>query len=345
MYYIGIDVSTKESALCILDDKGKIVRETKLPTDPEIIARFIAATGLAIDRIGLESGCTAAWLFAGLQRYGWTVICIDARHAAAALQAGFRNKNDRNDARGIADLMRVNKYRPVWVKSPEAQRQGRLLTARAALQSQLVALENTIRGLLRQEGIGLTDRRTAFEAAVREAIGEDRLLEAAVHPLLEICNAVLQHRATLDRQILRIVRVDPVCRLLMTAPGVGALVSLAFKVAIDDPRRFSRSRDVGAHFGLTPREYSSGEVSYHGRISKMGDREVRRLLYIAASRMLRRDAALWCPLKVWAVRLAQRVGIRRARVALARKLAVVLHAMWSDGQVFQWRRAKASASA
>jgi len=113
MYFIGIDVSTKESALCILDGNGKIVRETKLPSDPEIIARFITDTGLAIERIGLESGCTAAWLFAGLQRYGWPVICIDARHAAAALQAGFRNKNDRNDARGIADLMRVNKYRPV----------------------------------------------------------------------------------------------------------------------------------------------------------------------------------------------------------------------------------------
>jgi transposase len=237
MYYIGIDVSTKESALCILDGNGKIVREAKLATDPEIIARFIAATGLAIERIGLESGCTAAWLFAGLQRYGWPVICIDARHAAAALQAGFRNKNDRNDARGIADLMRVNKYRPVWVKSPEAQRQARLLTARATLQSQLVALENTIRGLLRQEGIGLTDRRTAFEAAVREAIGDDQLLQAALHPLLETRNAVLQHRATLDRQILRIVRADPVCRLLTTAPGVGALVSLTSPSTIPDGSR------------------------------------------------------------------------------------------------------------
>ncbi len=188
------------------------------------------------------------------------------------------------------------------------------------MQSQLVALENTIRGLLRQEGIGLTDRRAAFEAAVREAIGEDRLLQAALHPLLETRNAVLQHRAALDRQILRIVRVDPICRLLMTAPGVGAIVSLAFKVAVDNPRRFSRSRDVGAHFGLTPREHSSGELSSEGRISKMGDREVRRLLYVAASRMLRRDAALWCPLKVWAVRLAQRVGLRKARVALAPNL-------------------------
>ena len=343
MHYIGIDVSVKESALCILDGKGKIVRETKVPTDPEIINRFIADTGLAIERIGLESGSTAAWLFAGLQRHGWPVICIDARHAAAALQAGFRNKNDRNDARGIADLMRVNKYRPVWVKSPQAQRQGRLLTARATLQSQLVALENTIRGLLRQEGIGLTDRRVAFEAAVREVIADDYLLQAAVLPLLETRAAVLQHRATLDRQILRIVRVDPVCRLLMTAPGVGAFVSLAFKVGVDDPRRFSRSRDVGAHFGLTPREYSSGQVSYRGRISKMGDSEMRRLLYLAAARILRRDAALWCPLKVWAVRLAQRIGLRKARVALARKLAVVLHAMWSDGQVFQWRRAATSA--
>ena len=250
----------RRSALCILDSNGKIVRETKLPSDPEIIARFIADTGLAIERIGLELGCTAAWLFAGLQRYGWPVICIDARHAAAALQAGFRNKNDRNDARGIADLMRVNKYRPVWVKSPEAQRQGRLLTARATLQSQLVALENTIRGLLRQEGIGLTDRRTAFEAAVREVIAEDCLLHAAVHPLLETRNAVLCQRAALDRQILLIVRADPVCRLLMTAPGVGTLVALTFKVAVDDPGRFSRSRYVGAHFGLTPRERSSGEL-------------------------------------------------------------------------------------
>lgn len=342
MYYIGIDVALKESALCILDSKGKIVRETKLSTDPDVIARFVADTALPIERIGLESGCTAAWLFAGLQHRGWPVICIDARHAAAALQAGFRNKTDRNDARGIADLMRVNKYRPVWVKSPEAQRQGRLLTARATLQSQLVALENTIRGLLRQEGIGITDSRTGLEAAAREVIGDDRLLHAAVNPLLETRNAVIRQRAALDRQILLIVRADPICRLLMTAPGVGALVSLAFKVAVDDPRRFSRSRDVGAHFGLTPREHSSGERSYQGRISKMGDREVRRLLYVAATRMLRRDTALWCPLKSWAVRLAQRVGIRKARVALARKLAVVLHAMWSDGQVFQWRRSEAS---
>jgi hypothetical protein len=144
-------------------------------------------------------------------------------------------------------LIRVNKYRPVWVKSPEAQRQGRLLTARAALQSQLVALENTIRGLLRQEGIGLTDKRSAFEAAVREAIGDDRLLEAALQPLLETRNAVLQHRATLDWQILRIVRADPVCRLLMTAPGVGALVSLAFRVAVErSPTVLALARRWGA---------------------------------------------------------------------------------------------------
>jgi transposase len=269
------------------------------------------------------------------------VICIDARHAAAALQAGFRNKNDRNDARGIADLMRVNKYRPVWVKSPEAQRHGRMLTARATLQSQLVALENTIRGLLRQEGISLPGSRMTFVAAVHEAMGADRLLRAAVLPLLETRDAVLRQRAVLDRAILVIVRVDPICRRLMTAPGVGAIVALTFKVAVDDPQRFARSRNVGAHFGLTPREYSSGERSYHGRISKMGDPEVRRLLYLAASRVLRRDAALWCPLKAWAVRLAQRVGIKKARVALARKLAVVLHVMWSDGTGFRWQRAAA----
>jgi transposase len=341
MYYVGIDVASQESAVCILDSKGKIVREAKISTDPEALGCFLADTGLAIERVGLESGCTAAWLFTGLQERGWPVICIDARHAAAALQAGFRNKTDRNDARGIADLMRVNKYRPVWVKSPEAQRHGRMLTARATLQSQLVALENTIRGLLRQEGISLPGSRMTFVAEVHKAMGADRLLRAAVLPLLETRDAVLRQRAVLDRAILMIVRVDPICRRLMTAPGVGAIVALTFKVAVDDPQRFARSRNVGAHFGLTPREYSSGERSYHGRISKMGDPEVRRLLYLAASRVLRRDAALWCPLKAWAVRLAQRVGIKKARVAFARKLAVVLHAMWTNGMAFRWQRAAA----
>ena len=261
MYYVGIDVSSKESALCILDDKGKIVRETKLPTDPAVISHFIADTGLPIERVGLESGCTAAWLFAGLQRHGWPVICIDARHAAAALQADFRNKNDRNDARGIADLMRVNKYRPVWVKSPEAQRQGRLLTARATLQGQLVALENTIRGLFRQEGLGLTERRTGFEAAAREAMGEDRLLQAAVHPLLETRATVIRQRAALDRQILLIVRADPICRLLMTAPGVGALVSLIQ----DRGRRYTAVLSLARRWGafwldLAPAQLQRAEL-------------------------------------------------------------------------------------
>lgn len=341
MHYVGIDVASKQSAICVLDSQGKIVREAKLATDPEVIGCFLTETELAIERIGLESGCTAAWLIAGLQERAWPVICIDARHAAAALQAGFRNKNDRNDARGIADLVRVKKYRPVWVKSPEAQRHGRILTARATLQSQLVALENTIRGLLRQEGISLPTGRATFAATVHEVIAADPFMRAAVLPLLETRDAILRQRAELDRAILQIVRGDPVCRLLMTAPGVGALVALTFKVAVDDPQRFARSRNVGAHFGLTPREYSSGERSYHGRISKMGDPEVRRLLYFAASRVLRRDAALWCPLKAWAVRLAQRVGLKKARVAFARKLAVTLHAMWTAGTAFRWQHAAA----
>lgn len=341
MFYCGLDVSLKQTALCVVDGGGRVVREAKLTTDPEVISRFLRENDLCCERIGVEAGGTSSWLCQELRRLGQPAICIDAKHAAAALQAGFRNKNDRNDARGIAELMRVNTFREVWIKSRESQHRSMLLTARGTLHGQRVALENTIRGLLRLEGIHFPTRGSRFAEDILERIeGSDALLPI-IRSLLEARATITRQILVLDRQIIAAAQQDPVCRLLMTIPGVGAHTAVSFKACVDDPARFRRSRTVGAHFGLTPRQYSSGEVNVSGRISKMGDRGMRRLLYVAANAMMTRGR--WSALKAWAMRLAKARGARRAKVALARRLAATMHAMWRSGEPFRWtERAEAA---
>jgi transposase len=337
MHFCGLDVSLRQTAVCIVDADGKIVKQAKVGSDPDVIAAFLGGAGYPLERIGLEAGSTAAWLQAGLVQRGWPAVCIDARHAAAALKAGFRNKNDKNDARGIAQMMRTNSFRPVWVKSMAAQRLGAMFTARNTIQDQLIRIENVIRGILRCDGVILPLGRARFEAELRDRLEGETELLAIVEPLLLARAELLKQRGVFDRRIITLARKDPVCRLLMTAPAVGPHIALAFKAGIDDPARFARSRTVGAHFGLTPRRYASGEIDYSGRISRMGDRQVRHMLYIAAQIMLRRDQGLWCGLKAWALKVAKARGLAKARVALARKLAGVLHKMWVTGEPFRWR--------
>jgi transposase len=192
MFYCGLDVSLRKTSICIVDRDGAIVKETVVASDPEAIGHALRESGCPLERVGVEAGSTSSWLLAGLRAQGWPVVCIDARHAAAALQAGFRNKTDRNDARGIADLMRVNKFREVWVKSPETQRQGALLTARSALHRQLVNLENIVRGILRGEGVVLPLGRARFEREAQEAIAADEGLAAIVAPLLAARSELLR---------------------------------------------------------------------------------------------------------------------------------------------------------
>ena len=337
MYFCGLDVSLSQTALCVVDRDGKIVKECKVASCPEVISGTLGRLELEFEKIGLESGSTAAWLQAGLVARGWPAVCIDARHASATLKAGFRNKNDKNDARGIAQMMRTNSFRPVWVKSKESQRIGAMFTARNTIQDQLIRIENVIRGILRCDGISLSLGRRLLEKQARERAGSDAELMAIIEPMLAARAELLKQRAVFDRRIISIARNDQVCKLLMTAPGVGAHIALAFKAGIDDPKRFTRSRTVGAHFGLSPRQYASGEVDYSGRISKMGDRHVRHMLYVAAQIMLRRDQGLWCSLKAWALNVAKTRGLAKARIALARKLAGVLHKMWVTNEPFHWR--------
>jgi transposase len=260
---------------------------------------------------------------------------METRHVRAALSARIA-KTDRKDARGRADLLRMGWFRPVHVKSMDAREHRALLTARSTLVRRLKDIENSVRGLLRGFGIKLaTTLRAQWDVKVRESIAGHPALPAILEPLLVARAALRDQVAIIDKRVRDTARQDQVCRRLMTMPGVGPIVALTYRAAVDEPERFVSSKSVGASFGLTPRRYQSGETDRVGCISRVGDASVRVALFEAAHVMLTRSAK-WSSLKSWAIRLAQRRGLKRAKVALARKLAVVLHRMWMDGTDFRF---------
>jgi transposase len=334
MFYVGLDVSVKRTAVCIMDSAGKVARETSVESTPEAIAAAIGGSRDVVERVGLEAGVSSAWLARGLIAIGLPAIVIDATHAAAALKTGFRNKTDRNDARGIADLMRVNKFRGVWVKSATAQRERALLTVREQLRRQSLDARNTIWSILQGEGLKPAKlSNPAFAVLVKETL-DDPDIGPLVRPLAAIAQQLDEQVAQLDRTIAARAKASVPCRRLMTVPGVGPLVALTYATGVDQPHRFRNARTLGAHFGLTPRRFQSGEVDWSGRISRAGDAAVRRALYQAANVLIHHSKG-WCALKSWAVRLAKRRGLGKAKVALARKLAVVLHKMWTSGEDYR----------
>ena len=334
-HYAGIDVSLERSSVCVVDATGKIIREAKVASEPEALAGFFAGLGLAVTRIGLEAGPLSQWLHAGLSETGFEAVLLETRHVKAALSAMIV-KTDRKDARGIAQLLRMGWYRPVHCKSPPAQEVRALLVGRKLLQGKLLDVELGIRGLLRGFGLKLGEvSKGQFAARVRELVAGQPMLERVVEPMLRAREALRCEFHVLHRAVLAIVREDAVCRRLMSVPGVGALVAITFTSAVDDPARFRRSRSLGAYFGLTPKRYQSGETDVTGGISKAGDTMVRTALYEAANVMLTR-AGKFSTLKRWALEVAKRRGPRRAKVALARKLATVLHRLWVDGREFRF---------
>ena len=266
---------------------------------------------------------------------GYEAVLLETRHVKAALSA-MTVKTDRRDARGIAQLLRLGWYRPVHAKSASAQEVRSLLTARKLIQGKLLDIESGIRGVLRGFGLKVgAISRGRFEARIRDLVEGQAMLETVIGSMLGARAALQAEFTRLHRALLGLVRSDPVCQQLMSVPGVGAVVAMTFRSGVDDPSRFRRSRDVGSHFGLTPRKYQSGEMDVTGSISKVGDRMVRTALYEAASVMLTRSVRM-SSLKSWAMGVARRRGTKKARVALARKLAVVLHRMWIDGTSFRW---------
>jgi transposase len=333
--YVGMDVSLKETSICVVDGSGRIVSEGTVISEPSAIAAFLRAKAGNAQRIGLETGPTTTWLWHELRALGLPVICIDARHAKAALSMQI-NKSDRNDAVGLARIMQCGWYKEVQVKSVACHEIRAVLNSRAQLVKITCDLENQIRGLLKNHGlvIGKAGGKV-FRRRVEELLGAQGLLWEAVRPLLEIRESVRRESASLYRKLLALARNNDESRRLMTVPGIGPINALAFCAAIDDPGRFRRSRSVGAYLGLTPRRHASGEVDWSGRISKCGDAMVRTYLFEAAGVLLTR-VPQWCKLKAWGHRLWKRIGFKKAKVAVARKLAVILHRMWRDGTDFIW---------
>lgn len=342
-YYVGLDVSVKTTSVCIVDEAGKIVKERSLATEPEAIAAWLGKTGLTFERVGHEAGPMSSWLHEELIKLGLPMVCVEARNMQAAL-AAMRNKTDCNDARGIAQMMRTGWFRVVHIKNMASQELRLLLVARRALIDRRRDIENVIRGTLKVFGIrvGQTTRLN-FSRRVLELVEGRAAIVEVIGPLLTVRDTLMDQMQVLHRKLMRLVRTDKVCRQLMTVPGVGVVVAASFKAGVDAPERFRRSRNVGAHFGLTSRRYASGEMDRMGRISKCGDELVRTSLYEAANVLLTR-VKRWSTLKAWGIKIAKKAGMQKATVAVARKLAVIMHRMWADGSDFHWGKAQEAAA-
>ncbi len=335
-YYAGIDVSLRTVNICVVDDDGEQVAETKLSSDVQEIIAYLDELECNIDLVGLEAGTLAQYLTYGLQSAGFDVVCMEAQQVKAALSA-MRNKTDKHDARGIAQLLRSGWYSKVHVKSMESHHIRMLLTRRRAVLDKCIDLENEIRGLFKIFGIKLPPKlgHGSFDAKVRAVIEADEKLSHALLPMLDARLVLYETFRVLENRTRHLARGDSICEFLMTAPGVGPITALTYKAGVDDPTRFKQSRTVAAHFGLTPRRSQSGEMDIEGRISKAGDAEVRRALYVAANSVLTRSSR-WSSLKAWGMKLKKNRGHKKAVVAVARKLAVILHRMWIEETQFQW---------
>lgn len=330
--YIGLDVSLKETAVSVRQD-GKRIWRGKCASDPKLLAGVIRNRAPEAIRIVFETGPLSVWFFHALREEGLPAICIDARHAKAALDMA-PNKTDANDADGLAQLAEVGFYREVRVKHYDSMLSRTLVCARTQLIKISTELSNQIRGLMKTFGLVVPKGAGGvFEANVRRLLADNDGLARIILPLLEAWRGVRSRATELDRQVIAAARQSAPCRLLMSIPGVGAVTATSFTAAIEDPENFKTSRAVGAWVGLTTRRLQSGEVDYDGHISRRGDKYLRGLLYEAATVILTRAVAD-SALRTWGRKLWERLGFKRAAVAVARKLAVIMHAMLKSGAIF-----------
>lgn len=328
--FAGLDVGFKRTAVCVVDETGRIVWRGVADSHPEMLAGALRRWSAELEKVGLESGSLSPWLARELARLGLPVVCMDARAAADAIK-GRRVKSDKADAHALAEMLRTGWYRTVYVKSEDSHRLKALLGARDQLVRAKRALGNQVRGLLRPFGIRLPSRQGTkkFSEAAYGAVRHDAMLYSSVSALMEALAAIEAQIARLDEQLKELARRSPVCWRLMSVPGVGPIVALAFVAAIEDISRFTRMRSVGAYLGLTTRRYQSSETEVVLGISRQGDAMARHYLYEAANVLLttvRSPSAL----KSWGLRVMKRRGAKRARVAVARRLAVILGRIWKN---------------
>jgi transposase len=333
-YFAGLDIGLERTAVCVVDADGRRVAEAQVTTEPELLVAWLRGRAEAYERVGLEACPLSDWPHDELTAAGLPVVCLETHHLRATL-AAMTHKTDRNDARGIAQVVRTGWFRPVHAKSRHSRELRALPVSRQLLPRQALKLENSVRGTLKAFGYKLPrGGRRHFEARVLERLGPEPTLPGIVRPPLEARGALLAGLGALHRQLLAAARQDPACRRMMTVPGVGPVTAMAFRMAADDPARFRRSKAVGAVFGLVPRKHQSGGVDRDGHITRAGDGLVRAALHEAATTLLARVSKA-SRLRTWATGLAKRVGARRARVAVARELAVVPHRLRVDGAVFR----------
>ncbi|MGE8135289.1 IS110 family transposase [Novosphingobium subterraneum] len=332
-HYAGLDLSMESTQVCIVDDNGRKVVSEKVENSPEAIAMMLERYG-PIERAVIETGRMSPAICLGLRELGVAVVCIDARQAHQSLKAMKANKTDPHDAAGLAQLARTGFYKEVHVKSPAAHGVRSVITARSHLVEARVRLDNTIRGLCATFGYrpgagqGKAFLERIMQAAHIPGLGD------AIASLLSVRAELVGQIKEMDRRLRIIASQSQACEILMTIPGVGVQTSAAFAAAVDEAGRFPQSRNAGAYFGLVPRRHQSGELDWTGRITKQGDSTVRKLLYEAANSILTRSRETFA-LKTWAMKIAKRRGLKKARVALARRLAVIMHAMLRDGTLFQ----------
>ncbi len=352
IYYVGLDVSQKWTQVCIVDGEGNLLVEGNAKTNPFEIGRYLEKRLNGPLKLAMETGSLAAWLYHGLQKRGFDIVCLDAVHAHRTLSLK-RHKTDRNDAHGLAELVRLG---PEWMKvvhvKEQASQELRVqLAARARLVKQRIDMENELCGLLKPFGF-IVARGTVSADTFRQRvidvlchaqdIGLD--LRQILMPLLDVHRQIAKHIKDADARLEAVSKAEPVCRRLMTIPGVGPVTALAFRATIDDPDRFQKAADVGVYLGLTPRRYQSGEQDYQGRITKRGD-SVTRLHLVQAATVLLVSVKRWSALKAWGMRLVKRVGFNKAKIAVARKLATIMFRIWRDQSVFCWKQGDVEAAA
>jgi transposase len=333
--YIGLDVSLKDTSISVRQD-GKRIWRGKCASDPKLLAEVIRKRAPHAKRVVFETGPLSVWFYHALTAEGVPAICIDARHAKAHLDLA-PNKTDANDADGLAQLAEVGFYREVRVKGFDSMLIRTLVRSRRQLLKMQIQLSNQIRGLMKTFGL-VVPKGTGgvFERHVQNLLQDDPKLARIIQPVLRAWSDMRRQAAELNKQMVAMARENQHCRLLMSVPGVGTVTATAFAAAVEDPANFKNSRSVGAWVGLTTKRYQSGEVDYDGHISRRGDGHLRTVLYEAAAVILTRSIAD-SSLRSWGLELRARLGFKRAAVAVARKLAVIMHTMMKTGELFDRR--------
>jgi transposase len=331
MEYCGIDLHQNETEICVLDDDGSVIERARIKTSRASFERRFGKQ--APMKVVIEAGGSSPWVSRLIESLGHDVVVCAPRRVRLIAESTM--KTDEIDAEVLARLVRLDEgfLGRVTHRSESAQLTRGLMTARTALVTARSKWVHSVRGLLRSFGFRVPAGSTSlFHNRCAKVEMPDHLREV-VQPLLNQIERVSEEIKSVEDRLETVAASDPIVQHLQSVPGVGTIVSMYFVASIDDPDRFKRSRDVAAFFGLRPILRGSADTTYIGRISKEGDAEMRRLLIQAAHGLF--NSRKSCALQQWAIQLAEKKGKRKALVALARKLAVLLHHLWVTGEVFQ----------